>query len=153
MPLEENLLESYMNQCIEAALRSSCVKRPFVGALVISKYEKILSLGIKELIPGTTNLYIHAERSAILKAGLAANEGTLVTTLEPCVMMERKKTFSPCSELIVKSGIKRVIIGMKDPSPFINGRGIKYLVNHGIIVETYTKEDSRLRSLLKYFDR
>ncbi len=55
----------------------------------------------------------------------------MVVTLEPC--SHTGKT-SPCSQLIIREGITKVIIGMKDPNPLVAGRGIKQLEAAGIEV-------------------
>ena len=56
---------------------------------------------------------------------------TLYCTLEPCC--HQGKT-GPCTDAIIKSGIKKVVIGMKDPNPKVSGSGIKQLEDNGIEV-------------------
>lgn len=56
---------------------------------------------------------------------------TLYCTLEPCC--HHGKT-GPCTDAIIKSGIKKVVIGIKDPNPKVSGSGIKQLEDNGIEV-------------------
>lgn len=71
----------------------------------------------------------HAEPVALKDAGRAARGATMYVTLEPCDHFGRTP---PCTDAIIGSGIKRVVIAMKDPNPFTDGRGIKKLRAHGI---------------------
>ena len=41
----------------------------------------------------------------------------------------------PCSDAIIKAGIKKVVIGAEDPNPLVSGRGIKKLIDNGVNVE------------------
>ncbi len=56
---------------------------------------------------------------------------TLYCTLEPCC--HHGKT-GPCTDAIIKSGIKKVVIGIKDPNPKVSGSGIKQLEDNDIEV-------------------
>lgn len=71
----------------------------------------------------------HAEINAIRSAGAKAAGSTLYVTLEPC---DHHGRTPPCTEAIIKSGIKRVVIAMRDPNPITDGRGINKLNKHGI---------------------
>lgn len=79
----------------------------------------------------------HAEIVA-LKAfaakGLRANRSTALTvTLEPCSTCGRT---GPCTEAIIESGIRKVVVGTLDPNPDHAGRGIERLKEAGVAVET-----------------
>jgi diaminohydroxyphosphoribosylaminopyrimidine deaminase/5-amino-6-(5-phosphoribosylamino)uracil reductase len=74
----------------------------------------------------------HAEVNAIRSAGVRAKGADLYVTLEPCDHFGRTP---PCTEAVIRSGIRRVFIGMKDPNPKNNGKGIKRLNKAG--VETF----------------
>ena len=71
----------------------------------------------------------HAETQAIEQAGAATKDATMYVTLEPC--SHQGKT-PPCTEAIIKSGIKTVVIAYRDPNPLVNGQGIEQLKNAGI---------------------
>lgn len=73
----------------------------------------------------------HAEINALQEAGELARGATLYTTLEPCHHFGRT---APCTQAIIRAGIKRVIIGVKDPNPKVEGNGIRCLQEAGIEV-------------------
>src|SRR5579864_6390028 len=62
----------------------------------------------------------HAEVNALAKARESARGATLFATLEPCC--HEGKT-PPCTEAIIKAGIRRVVAAMEDPFPEVAGRG------------------------------
>jgi len=62
---------------------------------------------------------------------------TLYVTLEPCCFHGRTPA---CTDLLLKAGFKKVCVGMKDPNPKVNGKGIKILEKHGIEVEVLEDE-------------
>ncbi|MGG3642884.1 bifunctional diaminohydroxyphosphoribosylaminopyrimidine deaminase/5-amino-6-(5-phosphoribosylamino)uracil reductase RibD [Bacillus gobiensis] len=108
-------------------------KNPLVGAVVV-KNNQVVGLGA-HLMYGEP----HAEVNALTMAGSAAEGSTLYVTLEPC--NHHGKT-PPCTELIISSRVKRVVIGSKDPNPIVNGKGIKRLQDAGIAVtEGILKEE------------
>lgn len=92
----------------------------------------------------------HAEIVALKEAGEKAKDATLYVTLEPCVSYPGKKTQS-CAAAIIKAGVKKVIIGMKDPNPSINGKGIKELENAGISVRISHEHRREIRVLNEDF--
>jgi diaminohydroxyphosphoribosylaminopyrimidine deaminase/5-amino-6-(5-phosphoribosylamino)uracil reductase len=71
----------------------------------------------------------HAEALALAKAGDDAHGADLYVTLEPCCFHGRTP---PCTEAIIKAGIKKVVVGAIDPNPAVNGKGIKRLNGAGI---------------------
>jgi diaminohydroxyphosphoribosylaminopyrimidine deaminase/5-amino-6-(5-phosphoribosylamino)uracil reductase len=73
----------------------------------------------------------HAEIEALSWLGNHCPEDTLYVTLEPC--NHAGKT-PPCTQAILKSGIRRVVVGMKDPNPRVTGGGCAFLEAHGIDV-------------------
>ncbi len=73
----------------------------------------------------------HAEIEALAKTD--ETEGaTAYVTLEPC--SHQGKT-GPCSEALIKAGIKRVVIAMQDPNPLVSGAGIQKLQAAGVEVD------------------
>ena len=74
----------------------------------------------------------HAEVNALVQLNQSeANGADCYITLEPCSHEGRTP---PCCDAIIKAGIKRVIIAMKDPNPMVAGRGIEKLKQVGIVV-------------------
>jgi diaminohydroxyphosphoribosylaminopyrimidine deaminase / 5-amino-6-(5-phosphoribosylamino)uracil reductase len=99
---------------------------PVVGAVLV-KDGRIIGEGFHEYFGGP-----HAEANAILNATGNPEGATLYVTLEPC--SHEGKT-PPCTDLIIKNGIRRVVIAMTDPNPLVNGKGLKALSDAGIISE------------------
>lgn len=66
----------------------------------------------------------HAEEQALAQAG-DARGATAYVTLEPCA--ERTSGSMSCSDLLIATGIARVIIAARDPHPFASGVGIERL--------------------------
>ncbi len=71
----------------------------------------------------------HAEVHALDMAGSEARGGDVYVTLEPC--SHTGKT-PPCSEALIRAGVKRVVAGMSDPNPQVNGGGLRALQQAGI---------------------
>ncbi len=110
-------------------------KNPSVGCVLV-KNNIIISTGVTG-----ENGIPHAENIAILKANEKASKGTLYVTLEPCSHFGKTP---PCAELIIKSGISRVVISATDPDSRVNGMGIKKLLDAGIeVVVGVMEEESK----------
>ena len=116
-----------MRRAIAVARRGigSTHPNPRVGAVVLRAGESIAT-GYHLRAGGA-----HAEVRALERAGDSASGATLVVTLEPCAHFGRTP---PCVDAIVRSGIRRVVIGMRDPNPLVNGRGIERLRREGLDV-------------------
>lgn len=76
----------------------------------------------------------HAEDLALRQAGPAAAGCTIYVTLEPCARRSTRRFGLACTELILGSGIRRVVIAGSDPSPFAAGEGASKLREAGIEV-------------------
>ena len=117
--------EKYMRLAIELAKKAEGMTspNPMVGAVIV-KGGKIIGRGYhkKAGLP-------HAEINAIRQASKRARGATLYVTLEPCDHFGKTP---PCTDAVIGSGIRKVVIGMKDPNPINNGRGIKELKRNGI---------------------
>ncbi len=75
----------------------------------------------------------HAEIVALKKARGAARGADLFLTLEPCCHHGRTP---PCTEALIESGVRRVVIGSRDPNPLVSGKGIRRLKSAGIEIVT-----------------
>ena len=106
---------------------------PLVGAVITDEDGNITATGFHEKYGGP-----HAEVNAINKAKGKTKDATLFVNLEPC---SHHGLTPPCTDLIIQSGFKRVVIGMTDPNPKVNGEGIKKLKAAGIEVITGVLED------------
>ncbi len=113
---------------------------PLVGALIVKK-GKIVGEGYHEK-PGSA----HAEIIALKKAKKKARSASLYISLEPCAHYGKTP---PCVNSIIKSGIKRLYVAMKDPNPLVNGRGLNLLRKNGIKIKTgiCRKEAKRLNKV------
>jgi diaminohydroxyphosphoribosylaminopyrimidine deaminase/5-amino-6-(5-phosphoribosylamino)uracil reductase len=74
----------------------------------------------------------HAEVNALAAAGEAARGATLYLTLEPCC--HHGKT-PPCTDAVLRAGVRRVVAAMADPFPQVAGRGAALLRAAGVVVE------------------
>ena len=79
----------------------------------------------------------HAEVVALRNAGANARGATLYVNLEPCCHYGKTP---PCTDAIINAGIKRVVVGMVDPNPLVNQKGIEILRQHQIEVQTGIEE-------------
>ena len=105
---------------------------PVVGALLV-KSGKVLARGFHRRagLP-------HAEIEALAQVGMRAPGATLYVTLEPCC--HRGRT-GPCTETILASGIRRVVVGCCDENPLVSGRGIALLRRAGLSVDAGCLKD------------
>jgi len=117
---------------------------PFVGTVIV-KDNKIVGRGFHRKIGEA-----HAEVCALIDAGKKAEGATLYVNLEPCCT---KGYTPPCVEAIQNTKIKRVVIGMTDPNPSVNGKGINYLLQHNITItqNVLTKESEELNFMYKKY--
>ncbi len=125
-PLDEKYMRLALGLAARARGRTS--PNPMVGAVVV-KNGRVLAAGYHHRAGGP-----HAEAIALKKAGKAAKGATLYVTLEPC--SHTNKRTPPCSPLVVRSGVKRVVVAMVDPNPQVSGGGIKAVRKAGIEVVT-----------------
>ncbi|MGC8718465.1 MAG: bifunctional diaminohydroxyphosphoribosylaminopyrimidine deaminase/5-amino-6-(5-phosphoribosylamino)uracil reductase RibD [Thermodesulforhabdaceae bacterium] len=117
---------------------------PMVGAVVVNN-GVIVGRGFHEAVGEA-----HAEVNALKNAGDAAIGATLYVNLEPCNHYGRTP---PCTEAILKAGIKKVVIGMKDPNPHVTGGGAQRLRREGVeVVEGVLENECRYlnRAFIKH---
>lgn len=140
----ENKQLEYMNLALEEARlgKGNVSPNPLVGCLIV-KNEKIISKGA-HLKYGE----FHAERNAINNASEDLTGADLYVTLEPCNHYGKTP---PCTEAIIKAGIKRVYIGSLDPNPLVAGKGIKKLRENNIEVITGILESECLKLNESFF--
>jgi diaminohydroxyphosphoribosylaminopyrimidine deaminase / 5-amino-6-(5-phosphoribosylamino)uracil reductase len=98
---------------------------PAVGAVLV-RGGQVVGAGYHRA-PGMP----HAEVEAIRAAGSAARRADLYVTLEPCAHTGRT---GPCTDAILRAGIRRVAAAMEDPNPKVRGRGFRALSGAGIPV-------------------
>jgi diaminohydroxyphosphoribosylaminopyrimidine deaminase / 5-amino-6-(5-phosphoribosylamino)uracil reductase len=117
----------YMHMALKEARKGlgRTSPNPCVGAVIV-KDDCVIAKGYHKKA-GTP----HAEINALRIAGKEAVGATLYVTLEPCSHTGRTP---PCSQAVAAAGIKRVVAGMEDPNPLVQGSGLAYLVNRNIDV-------------------
>lgn len=98
---------------------------PPVGAVVV-KAGRIIGSGFHPRAGEP-----HAEVEALREAGARARGGTLYVTLEPCTHYGRTP---PCAPAVLAAGVRRVVVGTRDPNPRVRGGGIQWLRRHGVDV-------------------
>ena len=118
----------FMNRALELAERGRgyVEPNPLVGAVVV-RDGQIVGEGWHEKFGQA-----HAEVIALNRAGENARGATLYVTLEPCC--HHGKT-PPCTEAVIRSGIRRVVASMLDPFPPVAGKGESILREAGVAVE------------------
>jgi len=110
---------------------------PAVGAVVCDRRGRVLATGWHRKA-GTD----HGEVVALRKLAFRAQGSTLYVTLEPCA--HHGKT-PPCTDAVLRAGIGRVVVAMRDPFPLVDGRGIKILRAAGVRVDIGLMEDEARR--------
>ncbi len=122
--------EKYMRMALRLAAkaRGRTSPNPMVGAVVV-KGGNVIASGYHHRAGER-----HAEAIALTKAGTKAKGATLYVTLEPC--SHTGKRTPPCTPLVVRSGLKRVVVALIDPNPRVSGGGVKALRSAGIEVTT-----------------
>ena len=125
--------ERWMRRALDLAGRGAghVSPNPMVGAVLVGPDGDVLGEGWHGEFGGP-----HAEVWAVIDAekkhgAEALREATLVVTLEPC--SHHGKT-PPCADLIIEKQIPRVVVGMTDPFPRVDGSGIERLRAHGVEV-------------------
>jgi ATP-dependent DNA helicase RecG len=129
----------YMELAIEKMKKSIQEPRtdktsPKVGAVLIKDDGTVDTAYRGELRHGD-----HAEFSLLERKNrhISLDGAILFTTLEPCAPGSRKHPKLGCAERIVNARIKKVWIGIEDPDPTVDRKGIKYLLDHNIEVDMF----------------
>ncbi len=119
--------EKYMKRALELAVlgRGFVNPNPMVGAVIV-KDGRIISEGWHHSYGE-----LHAERDAFENLKEDCHGADLYVTLEPCCHHGKQP---PCTDAIIKRGIKRVFAGSDDPNPAVNGGGYDILKKNGIEV-------------------
>lgn len=119
----------FMKQALRLAARGrgNTSPNPMVGAVIVAK-GKVVGSGFHKQAGGP-----HAEVFALEQAKSKSRQATLYLTLEPCCHTEKRTP--PCVPDIIESGVRRVVVAMRDPNPQVAGRGIRQLKRAGLIVD------------------
>ncbi|MCM8758922.1 MAG: bifunctional diaminohydroxyphosphoribosylaminopyrimidine deaminase/5-amino-6-(5-phosphoribosylamino)uracil reductase RibD [Candidatus Omnitrophica bacterium] len=136
--------EFFLKKCLFLAKKGLGLvsPNPMVGAIVV-KGNHVVGHGWHHAygLP-------HAEVEAIKMAGIKAKDATLYVNLEPCCHYGKTP---PCTDLIIKTGIKKVVFCTIDPNPFVAGKSVDILKQNGIEVRYGLLEDDAKKLNEAYF--
>ncbi len=124
--------EFWMQKAIDLARKGTgqVSPNPMVGCVIVSKEGDLIGKGFHENYGQA-----HAEVNAVesVKDQSLFEGATVYVTLEPCSHFGKTP---PCSAMLSKLPISRVVIAMQDPNPKVNGKGMAQIRNAGIAVDT-----------------
>jgi diaminohydroxyphosphoribosylaminopyrimidine deaminase/5-amino-6-(5-phosphoribosylamino)uracil reductase len=124
-----------MDHALDLAARGgrSVMPNPMVGAVIVYN-DRIIGEGYHQLYGGP-----HAEVFALeaVRDRSLLKDATLYVSLEPCSHFGKTP---PCADLVLKSGIRNVVVGCRDPNPKVAGHGIQTLREAGISVTEGVRE-------------
>lgn len=131
--------ERYMRRCLFLANHGELLTapNPMVGAVVVGPDGRILGEGY-HICAGQAHAEVHALENVCPADRQLLPLSTLYVSLEPCSHWGRTP---PCADLIVRSGIRRVVVGCQDPFEHVDGSGIKKLRDAGVEVIVGVLED------------
>src|ERR1051326_953550 len=120
---------------------------PLVGTVIVDPNQQIAGEGFYLF-----DQIKHAETVALEQAGEKARGGTAYVSLEPHSHQGRT---APCTDALIKAGIKRVVAPIEDPNPKVSGRGFAHLREAGVEVCTglMAAEASRVNEAYVHFMR
>ena len=93
----------------------------------------------------------HAEAMALAEAGSAAKGATAYVTLEPCAHVSSRGP--ACADLLVASGVDRVVAAVTDPDPRTNGKGLGRLAAAGVQIVSGVREREARATLAGFLTR
>ncbi|MGI4022482.1 MAG: bifunctional diaminohydroxyphosphoribosylaminopyrimidine deaminase/5-amino-6-(5-phosphoribosylamino)uracil reductase RibD [Janthinobacterium lividum] len=145
--------ENYMRRCLElAALGAGFVSpNPMVGAVIVYQ-NKIIGEGYHQKY-GQPHAEVNAVNSVLERYTNAAElfkEATIYVSLEPCAHFGKTP---PCSDLIIKNQIPKVVVGCRDPFVQVDGKGMEKLRNAEIEVIENVLEAECLELNKSFFTR
>jgi len=137
-----------MHRCLQLADLGAgyTAPNPLVGAVLVHN-GRTIGEGYHEKFGGP-----HAEANCLTSVKSEDRslipDSTMYVSLEPCV--HHGKT-PPCTDLIIREKIPRVVIGCRDPFREVNGKGIEKLMTHGVIVEYPVLEELAKQKNRRFF--
>src|SRR3989338_1117917 len=129
--------QQWMRECVRLALRGMGLvsPNPMVGCVIV-KNGRVIATGCHKKYGGE-----HAEQIALRALSKKQKNkktkkqfigATVFLNLEPCCHWGKTP---PCVDVLITAGVKRVVVGMKDPNPLVNGKSIRKLRRAGIKVD------------------
>lgn len=142
-------MPDYMQRAIQLAKlgMGHTSPNPMVGCVIVNQNGEIIGEGWHKKFGNP-----HAEIEALNNARENNHDvrgATVYVTLEPCSHYGKTP---PCAKRLVEERVSRVVIGMRDPNPLVNGQGIKILEDAGIKVDYASDEiNKQCKNLNKGF--
>jgi len=140
--------ERYMQRCLQLAQngRQNARPNPMVGAVIVAR-GRIIGEGY-HVRCGQGHAEVNAFASVRQEDECLLNEATVYVSLEPCSHYGKTP---PCADLIIKKGVKRVVVGCIDEFAEVQGRGIRKIREAGIEVTVGVLEDACQRLNRRFF--
>lgn len=137
----------YMKRCLQlAALGAGKVApNPMVGSVLVFE-ERIIGEGYHEQY-GKAHAEVNCLASVKEENRLYIPDSTLYVSLEPCAHFGKTP---PCADLIIRNGIRKVVIAIRDPFDAVDGKGIEKLQQAGVGVVLGVEQEAA-RELNKRF--
>lgn len=133
-----NIDEKFMRRCIQLAKngQQNAKPNPMVGAVIVHN-GRIIGEGY-HVRCGQAHAEVNAFASVKAEDEALLPESTIYVSLEPCSHYGKTP---PCADLIIKKGVRRVVVGCIDEFAEVQGRGIKKIREAGIEVEVGVLEE------------
>ena len=122
----------YMRRCLQLAANGLLLARPnpMVGAVIVAEDGRIIGEGY-HVRCGQGHAEVNAFASVKPGDERLLPSATMYVSLEPCSHYGRTP---PCADLIIRKGVRRVVVGCIDPFAKVQGRGVQKLRDAGIEV-------------------
>ncbi|RYY15177.1 MAG: bifunctional diaminohydroxyphosphoribosylaminopyrimidine deaminase/5-amino-6-(5-phosphoribosylamino)uracil reductase RibD, partial [Chitinophagaceae bacterium] len=138
----------YMRRAIELAKlgAGNTGSNPMVGAVLVYN-DRIIGEGYHRKY-GEAHAEVNCLEAVDAADEVFVAESTMYVSLEPCCHYGKTP---PCADLIIAKGLKKVVIGCRDPFPRVNGKGIEKLNKAGIDVVHGVMEKECLELNKRFF--
>ncbi|ETW03327.1 hypothetical protein, variant [Aphanomyces invadans] len=136
--------ERFMRLAIAQAHLSPPTESAYCVGCVVVKDDRVISTGFSRELPGNT----HA--CALLKLDMQASGTELYTTMEPCSV--RLSGNKPCVESCIAANVSRIVIGVMEPSKFVQCEGVRLLREQGIQVDLLVGLEAECLAPNKHLD-
>lgn len=139
---QQEIDEKYMRRCLQLAAngRQNARPNPMVGAVIVvgdKESSRIIGEGY-HVRCGEGHAEVNAFASVRKEDEPLLRESTIYVSLEPCSHYGKTP---PCADLIIKKGVRRVVVGCVDEFAKVQGRGIRKLREAGIEVTVGVLEE------------
>ena len=137
-----------MSRCLQLAELGAgyVAPNPMVGAVLVYE-DKIIGEGYHQKY-GEAHAEVNCINNVSEENKLLIEKSILYVSLEPCSHYGKTP---PCTDLIIKNKIKKVVIGCKDIYKEVSGTGIQKLQNAGVEVITGVLEKECIELNKRFF--